>query len=129
MKAIVVLLAGAIFISAVDTPRTTLAEPRMILDGWSKTTRELQARITLVEKPGINGTRSLVPVPGAAQRRQFRRPASGFAAAGKNVKFELVDADGKVVREGWLLPRGGRHADPGAISLPHDSSIRGGHAL
>jgi len=43
---------------------------------------------------------------------------------GGHVKFELIDADGKAVRDGWTLPRGGPHADPGTIVLPFDSSIR-----
>jgi hypothetical protein len=43
---------------------------------------------------------------------------------GDHVKFELLGADGKSVRDGWLLPRSGPHADPGTIVLPVDSSIR-----
>ena len=37
-----------------------------------------------------------------------------------------MDADGKVVRDGYSMSRSGPHADPGTVSLPNDSSIRVG---
>ena len=57
---------------------------------WSKPTRGLQARITLVERPKFNGTRSIAPYleirnVGSAHPLEVR-------CGSGNVKFELVDA-------------------------------------
>ena len=99
------------------------ASPPDDADSWSKPTRGLQARITFVEKPKINGTRSIVPylelrnVGDSAYLLKVRCDTG-------HVKFELVDADGKAVRDGSTLPRSGPHPDPGTIVLPHDSSMR-----
>ncbi len=90
---------------------------------WSKPTRGLHARIALAEQPKINGTRSIVPylelqnVSGNADRLKVRCDTG-------HVKFELVDADGKAVRDGHTLPRSGPHPDPGTIVLPLDSEMR-----
>lgn len=121
MKAIVHLVAG-ILISGLASIQV-VAGTDEDADSWSKTTRDLQARVTLVEKTAITGTRSLVPY------LELRNVGSSAApiqvrCGGDHVKFELVDATGKQVREGWFLPRSGPHADPGTISLPWDSSIK-----
>ena len=123
MKAIVVLLAEALIVAMAVPFARVVAGSTDGDEGWSKTTRDIQARVTLVERPGINGTRSLVPY---LELRNVGSSASPVRVrcGGDHVKFELVDADGKVIRDGWIMPRSGPHADPGTISLPHDSSIR-----
>ena len=90
---------------------------------WSKPTRGLQARITLVERPKYNGTRSIVPYLELRNTSSNADPLKVRCHTG-HVYFELVDADGKVVRDGSTLPRSGPHADPGTIVLPHDSAMR-----
>jgi hypothetical protein len=123
MKALLLLLMGVGVISAVVTPGTAPAAQPDDADSWSRPARRIQARITLIEKPKSNGTRKLVPY---LELRNVGDSASplGVRCGGGHVKFELVGADGKVIRDGWSLPRGGPHADPGTIVLPHDSSIR-----
>jgi len=123
MKAFVLLVMGAVVLSAAVTLGAAPAAPPDDADTWSKTTRDLQARITLVEKTAINGTRSLVPYLEMRNVGSSAHPLK-VRCGGGHVKFELVDATGKVVRDGWSLPRSGPHADPGTVSLPHDSSIR-----
>lgn len=112
------------FVSAVVTLSAAAAGPPDVANTWSKTTRDLQARITLVEKPAINGTRSLVPY--LEMRNVGRHSAAPLKVrcGGGHVMFQLVDADGKVIRDGESFPRSGPHADPGTVSLPLDSSIR-----
>ncbi len=90
---------------------------------WSKPVQGLEARITLVEKVKINGTRSLVPY---LELRNVSDSASPFKVrcSQEHVKFELIGADGKVVRDGLTLPRSGPHPDPGTVVLPIDSSMR-----
>jgi len=61
MKAIVVLLAGVVVDLAIPTSSVVVAGSPDDADTWSQTTRQLQARVKLVERPAINGTRSLVP--------------------------------------------------------------------
>jgi hypothetical protein len=91
--------------------------------GWSKTVRELQARVTLTERPPSNGTRSLVPYLELRNVGSTAYPIK-VPCGGGHVTFELVDANGTVLRGGWTLPRSGPHADPGTVVLPHDSSMR-----
>lgn len=124
MKAIVLLLAAAVVVSAVVASGAAVAGPPDDA-GWSKTTRDIQACVTLVERPTVNGTRSLVPYLELRNVGSSAYPIK-VRCGGGHVKFELVDADGKVVRDGDSLPRSGPHADPGTVSLPHDSSIRVG---
>jgi hypothetical protein len=121
MKLTVRLIAGIVTTGLVSM--LAAAESPEDAETWSKTARDVQARITLVEKPAINGTRSLVPY------LELRNVGSSAApiqvrCGGDHVMFELVDATGKKVREGWTLSRSGPHADPGTISLPWDSSIK-----
>jgi hypothetical protein len=89
---------------------------------WSKPVRGLQARITLVEKAKINGTRSLVPYLELRNVGSSATPLKVRCGEG-HVKFELVGLDGKT-RSGYNMPRSGPHADPGTVSLPSDSSMR-----
>ena len=125
MKAIIVLLAAAAVMSAVVPTGGVLAGSPDDAVGWSKTTRDIQARVTLVERPAVNGTRSLVPYLELRNVGSSAYPIKVRCGPG-HVKFELVDADGKVIRDRDSLPRDGHHAEPGTISLPHDSSIRVG---
>src|ERR1043165_4311831 len=115
MKTFVLLLWATI-----AAHQTELATPLGGENTWSKPVMGLQARITLVEKAKINGTRSLLPY------LEFRNVGSSLKVrCGRtNIKFELVDADGKVVRGGSALPRSGPHVGPGTVVLPRDSSMR-----
>jgi len=122
MKAIVVLLAAAVVLSAAAPSADVAAGPPDDTGGWSKTTRDIQARITLVEKSKVNGTRLLVAYLELRNVGSSAYPIKVRCGPG-HVKFELVDADGKAVR-GDSLPRDGHHAEPGTVSLPLDSSIR-----
>jgi hypothetical protein len=122
MKAIVVLLAAAV-LSAVNPSADVAAGPPDDAGGWSITTRDIQARVILVEKPKVNGTRSLVPYLELRNVGSSAYPIMVRCGPG-HVKFELVDANGKAVRGGDSLPRDGHHAEPGTVSLPLDSSIR-----
>lgn len=111
MKAVSLLIVGAL-----------LGAPAEKSGPWSNPVGGLQARITLVQKAKANGTRSLVPY------LELRNVSSNAAplkvrCAGTNVRFELIGLGGKP-REGYSLPRSGPHADPGTVSLPHDSSMR-----
>ncbi|MBY0460362.1 MAG: hypothetical protein K2V38_23860, partial [Gemmataceae bacterium] len=125
MKATVLLLVAAVIVSAVVATSGTVARPPEDDAGWSKTARDIQARVTLVERPAVNGTRSLVPYLELRNVGSSADPIKVRCGDG-HIKFELVDANGKVVRDGYSLPRSGTHADPGTVSLPHDSSIRVG---
>src|SRR5262249_1274509 len=88
---------------------------------WSPATNGLQARLTLVEKSKINGTRWIVPY---LELRNVRTLANPMEVNCQHVKIDLVDADGRIIREGWLLPRSGPTPQLGRIVLPWDSSIR-----
>src|SRR5262245_11797528 len=129
MKAIVVLLAAVVVLSAAAPSADVAAGPPDDAGGWSKTTRDIQARVTLVEKPKVNGTRSLVPYLELRNVGSSAYPIKVRCGPG-HVKFELVEADGKAVRGGDSLPRGGHHAEPltdsepGTGACPRDSSIR-----
>ena len=125
MKAIFVLVVAALIVSPVVLSRGILAGSPDEAEGWSKTTRDIQARVTLVERPAVNGTRSFVPYLELRNVGSNADPIKIRCGAG-HVKFELVNAEGKVIRDGDSLPRGGPHAEPGTVSLPHDSSIRVG---
>ena len=93
------------------------------LDAWSVATNGLQARLILVERSKENGTRWLVPY---LELRNVRDLANQVEVQcdRHHLMIELVDADGKVIREGWLYARSGPTAELSTISLPLDSSIR-----
>ena len=88
-------------------------------------TNGLQARITLVERPKNNGTRWLVPY---LELRNVRDLANQMEIQcnSHHLKIELVDANGKSMREGWSLPRSGPVPDLSipktAKSLPREMS-------
>jgi RNA polymerase sigma factor (sigma-70 family) len=92
---------------------------------WSKPVNGLQARVVLVEKSPSNGTRMLHPYLELRNASDSAYPMK-VRLGGAHVKFELVDADGKVAEVGRPGAREGHHPDPGTISLPHDSSMRVG---
>jgi hypothetical protein len=92
-------------------------------DTWSKPVDGLQARIVLVERSRINGTRTLAPYLELRNASDSAEPLRVRSGAG-HVRFELVGENGKPVRGGWALPRSGPHPDPGTIVLPFDSAIR-----
>ena len=124
MKTFLSLLAVIVIGSAVVTLQDAVAGPPDDT-GWSKTTRDIQARVTLVEKTAVNGTRMLTPYLELRNVGSSAYPIK-VRCSGGQVAFKLVDADGKVVRDGDSMPRSGPHADPGTVSLPNDSSIRVG---
>ena len=64
MKAFNSGLVGMAVLSVVFMSGAVRAAPPDEADTWSKPARCLQARVTLMEKPKINGTRSIVPSHG-----------------------------------------------------------------
>ncbi len=123
MKACILLLAGAVVLMTVVIPGAVPAASPDDADSWSSPTHGLQARITLVEKPKINGTRSLVPYLELRNVGDSAYPLKVRCRDG-HIHFELVGADGKLTHDGWSLPRSGPHPDPGTVVLPLDSSMR-----
>jgi hypothetical protein len=92
-------------------------------DTWSIATNGLQARLTLVEKPKVYGTRWLVPYLELRNVGENRAQME-VECDGRHLEIELVDADGKVIRSGLAFPRGGFAAELSTIMLPLASSIR-----
>ncbi len=123
MKASAFLLVAFLVVSAAvargDEPKPMPGDEQV----WSEAVGGLEARVTLVEKGRINGTRSIVPYLELRNVSDLAEPLK-VRCDRRHVKFELVNADGEVVDEGWLLARSGPHADPGTVSLPLDSSMR-----
>jgi len=106
-------------VMAGRVPGTTTADET---DIWSVPTNGLQARLTLVEKPKLNGTRWLVPYLELRNVRDLGHPME-IQCDSHHLKIELVDADGKPIRVS-ALPRTGFVPDLGKVILPWDSSIR-----
>jgi len=119
MKAIVFLYSSLV----VSVLSAAEVAPPDKANSWSKPINGLQARITLVEKPKNYGVRWLVPYLELRYVGDIANPLK-VRCGEQHVKFELITADGKVVRGGQSLHRSGPHADPGTIVLPFDSSIR-----
>src|SRR6266513_4498095 len=91
-------------------------------DAWSVPTNGLEARLTLVERPKINGTRWLVPYLELRNVRDLAHPME-VQCDSDHLKIELVGADGKPIRAS-ALPRTGFVPDLSRVILPLDSSIR-----
>ena len=89
---------------------------------WSVPTNGLQARLTLVEKPKLNGTRWLVPYLELRNVRDLGHPME-IQCDGHHLKIELVSADGKPIRVS-TGERSGPVPDLSRVILPLDSSIR-----
>ena len=117
------LSTGLVFAVALLALRCPAASTTNEVDSWSAPTNGLQARITLVERPKNNGTRWFVPY---LELRNVRDLANAMEVQcdSRHLKIELVDANGKLIREGGSLPRSGPVPDLSAITLPWDSSIR-----
>ncbi len=114
-SALIVLVTMVLSTSAAETPNDD--------EGWSQTVQGLQARVTLVQKPKLYGTRWLVPYLNLRNVSDSASPIQ-VRCSTPHVKFELVDADGRVVANGQAMVRSGPHADPGTVSLPLDSFMR-----
>jgi len=73
---------------------------------WSREINGLQARLTMIEKGRLYGTRWLVPY---LELRNVRNllDQTEVNCDGHHLKVELVDAGGKSVRDGQSLPRSG----------------------
>lgn len=88
-------------------------------DSWSPTMNGLQARIVIVQKPAINGSRWLVPYLELRSGVQFLTVDCDWS----NLKFELVDKEGKAVQTEGPVAISGPDPSLGLIRLPPDSSI------
>src|SRR5215468_2106138 len=99
------------------------AFPVLANDDWSEAVNGLQARLELVEKEKLYGTRWLAP---HLELRNVRDVANQMEVNcdNRHLKVELVDANGSPLRHGWSLPRSGPTTELNVIVLPWDSSIR-----
>lgn len=113
------LLASMTFTAGGSRAASPFAEA----GGWSRASNGLQARLTLIEKGELYGTRWLVPY---IELRNVRNLGSQMEVncGERHLKVELVDAGGKPVRDGWAMTRSGPAAELGTVILPWDSSIR-----
>src|SRR6266478_4856114 len=82
---------------------------------WSAPTNGLQARLTFVERPKLNGTRFLVPYLELKNVRDLAHPMD-VQCDSRHLQIELVDAEGRVVRDGSTLPRSGPVPDLSTVS-------------
>ena len=115
-------IAAGMILALVTANWVSGAAPAGEADNWSVHTNGLQARLTLVEKPKLNGTRWLVPYLELRNVRDLAHPLE-IQCDSHHLKIELVDADGKPIRAS-ALPRTGFVPDVGRVILPWDSSIR-----
>src|SRR6266480_6002005 len=115
-------IAAGLILALVMASRVSGATPAGESDTWSVPTNGLQARLTLVERPKINGTRWLVPYLELRNVRDLAHPME-VQCDSDHLKIELVDADGKSIGVSGL-PRSGPAPDLSGIILPWDSSIR-----
>ncbi len=110
-----------LFALALGAPK--YAFPVLANDDWSEAVNGLQARLELVEREKINGTRWLAP---HLELRNVRDLANQMEVNcdNRHLKVELVDVNGSPLRDGWSLPRSGPTHELSVIVLPWDSSIR-----
>ncbi len=90
---------------------------------WSQEVNGLRARLKLVEKGKLYGTRWLVPYLELRNVRDLDNQLE-VNLDSRHLKVELIGADGAPVRSGSTFPRSGPTAELRAIILPRDSSIR-----
>jgi hypothetical protein len=122
MKILLLGLLG-IVTTLVVPQRTSRGQTPKLPDAWTKPVNNLQAKLALIEEGKENGTRWLVPYLELQYTGDTAR-ALKVRCAAAHVKFALVDAEGKPVREGYTLPRSGPHPDPGTVAIPYRSSMR-----
>jgi len=120
MKAI--RIAAGLILALVTASQVSSAATADESDAWSVPTNGLQARLTLVERPKIIGTRLLVPFLELRNVRDLAHPME-VQCDSDHLKIELVGADGKPIRAS-ALPRTGFVPDLSRVILPLDSSIR-----
>lgn len=92
-------------------------------EGWSGSQNGLQARISLSPRPKTEGPRRIVPYIELRNTRDSNAPLR-VRCDPESLTLELVDAQGRLLREGVLLERSGPHTHPGTVSIPYDSSLR-----
>lgn len=92
-------------------------------EGWSDPQNGLQARISLLQRPKTEGPRRIVPYIELRNTRDSNAPLR-VRCAPEFLTLELVDARGRLLREGLLLERSGPHTHPGTVGIPYDSSMR-----
>jgi len=99
------------------------AFPVLANDDWSEAVNGLQARLELVEREKINGTRWLTPY---LELRNVRELANQMEVNCdyRHLKVELVDANGSSLRDRRSPGRSGPTQELNVIVLPWDSSIR-----
>jgi hypothetical protein len=98
------------------------AFPDSVNDKWSEAVNGLQARLELVEREKLFGTRWLVPY---LELRNVRDVLNQMEVNcdNRHLKVELVDANGSPLRDGQSSPRTGPPPGLNVIVLPWDSSI------
>jgi hypothetical protein len=93
------------------------AFPVLVNDEWSEAVNGLQARLELVEREKINGTRWLVPHLELRSVRDFGNQME-VNCDNRHLKIELVDANDSPVGTRWSLPRSGPTQELNVIVLP-----------
>lgn len=114
------LLAASLALLGVGTRAVS---PSIEKGEWSQEVNGLRARLKLVEKGKLYGTRWLVPYLELRNARDLLNQLE-VNIDRRHLKVELVGADGAPVRRGSMFPRSGPSAELGTIILPRDSSIR-----
>src|SRR5262245_34228677 len=86
-------------------------------DDWSEAVNGLQARLELVERGEINGTRLFAP---HLELRNVRDLGNQMEVNcdDRHLKIELLDVNGSPTRDGWSLPRSGPTHELNVIVLP-----------
>ncbi len=92
-------------------------------DGWSQATNGLQARLRLVEKDKLYGTRWLVPYLELRNVRDLGHPME-VNCDNPHLKVELVSADGEQLLRRRSLNRSGPVRELSTVILPWDSAVR-----
>src|SRR5439155_3872913 len=90
-------IAVGMILALVTANWVSGAAPAGATDVWSVPTNGLQARLTLVERPKINGTRWLVPYLELRNVRDLAHPMEVQCDI-RHLKIELVNAEGKPIR-------------------------------